>query len=159
MVPIPSRSGRQAPAVPRIRQVELEPTQIAKQYGADIRVLRLADRRLLRMLRRVRLIAWWVGWSGGSNPHPQKPPHLGNTGVLRHRTIGGLDGSFSSCEQHGTAEVPRSAESVPVTETRQRTQVIRFSLTDSWWTPRAARVRISSTAGDPPTNRGVQPRR
>ena len=58
MVPVPSRSGRQAPAVPRIRQVEPEPTQLAKQYGADIRVLRLADRRLLRMLRRVRLIAW-----------------------------------------------------------------------------------------------------
>ena len=58
MVPVPSRSGRQAPAVPRIRQVESEPTQLAKQYGADIRVLRLADRRLLRMLRRVRLIAW-----------------------------------------------------------------------------------------------------
>ena len=56
MVPVPSRSGRQAPAVPRIRQVESEPTQLAKQYGADIRVLRLADRRLLRMLRRVRLI-------------------------------------------------------------------------------------------------------
>jgi len=49
---------RQAPAVSRIRQVESEPTQLAKQYGADIRVLRLADRHLLRMLRRVRLIAW-----------------------------------------------------------------------------------------------------
>ena len=61
-----------------------------------------------------------------------------------------MDGSSSSREQHGTAEVPRSAESVPVTETRQRTQVIRFSLTDSWWTPRATRVRISSTVGDPP---------
>ena len=58
MVPVPSRSDRQAPAVPRIHQVESEPTQLAKQYGADTHVLRLADRRLLRMLRRVRLIAW-----------------------------------------------------------------------------------------------------
>jgi hypothetical protein len=61
MVPVPSRSDREAPAVPRIHQVESESAQLAKQYGADTRVHRLADRRLLRMLRPGRLIAWRVG--------------------------------------------------------------------------------------------------